>query len=213
LAQPATPEAVDQRYNPAAVKYIAASVEHGLKKALATPVPGGLAPAEQLRQHFQAVYLADSTAFDVPATLEALYPSCGGDGSAANVKVLLRYEALQGRLEPLRVLPGKRADQGLATQLAQQLHKDELQTHGAGFDPGAFSGSVIATLTGQEKAPSADEDLFSFFLFPLHCYSPNRSQPAIKIYAARLISLSVSACRAAESAVRMRRPFSLTCQR
>ncbi len=145
LAQPVSPQAVDQRYNPAAVRYFAAAFGQVLQQALAAPVPEGWAPAEQLRGHFAAVYLSDSTAFDVPASLQALYPSCGGDGSAANVKVLLRYEALQGRLEPLQLLPGKRSDQGLASQLVERLRKDELQINDNGFY------SAQAWRTAQER--------------------------------------------------------------
>lgn len=133
LEQPVSPQALDQRYNPAAVKFFAASFDQALQQALDTPVPEGWAPAEQLRRHFKALYLADSTAFDVPASLQALYPSCGGDGSAANLKVLLRYEVLQGRFEPLQLLPGKRPDQGLANQLAERLQPGELQIHDNGF--------------------------------------------------------------------------------
>jgi hypothetical protein len=133
LEQPVSPQALDQRYNPAAVKYFAASFERSLQRALSSPVPEGLAPAQALGRHFRAVYLSDSTAFDVPASLQQLYPSCGGGGSTANVKVLLRYEVLQGRLEPLRVLPGKRSDQGLGRQLAEQLREGELQINDNGF--------------------------------------------------------------------------------
>jgi hypothetical protein len=72
--------------------------------------------AEALRANFGALYLLDSTSFDCPATLQHLFPACGGAGSAANVMVLLRYELIAGRLEPLQVLAGKRSDQGLALQ-------------------------------------------------------------------------------------------------
>ena len=58
--------------------------------------------AAALRQQFAAVYLLDGTAFDVPASLAAAFPAGGGDGSPANVKVLLRYELLSGRLAAAR---------------------------------------------------------------------------------------------------------------
>jgi len=73
------------------------------------------------------VRLLDSTCFDCPESLQEIYPACGGDGSAANVKVLLSYELISGLLEPLRLLAGKRSDQGQALALAQRLQPGELQ--------------------------------------------------------------------------------------
>jgi hypothetical protein len=133
LPEPVSPQAVDERYNPAAVAYFGACFERSLRRALAAPVPGGWAPAEALRHYFAAVYLSDSTSFDVTASLQEIYPGCGGDGSVANVKVLLRYEALAGRLEPLKLLPGKRSDQGLASELAERLRPGQLQIIDNGF--------------------------------------------------------------------------------
>src|ERR1039458_10519834 len=89
--------------------------------------------AQQLRAHFQALYLLDSTGFDCPDSLKELFPSCGGDGSAANVKVLLRYELIAGRLEPLHVLEGKRSDQGQALKAAERLLENQLQLQDKGF--------------------------------------------------------------------------------
>jgi hypothetical protein len=174
LEQPVSPQAIEGRFNPAAVKYFAASFARGLQRALNSPVPAGLAPAEQLRRHFAAVNLSDSTAFDVPASLREVYPSCGGDASAANVKVLLRYEALEGRLEPLELLPGKRSDQGLATELAGRLRAGELQINDNGLygasawqtaqERGAYllspvPHSVSLWLAGPEAAPQERLDL------------------------------------------------------
>jgi hypothetical protein len=89
--------------------------------------------AQSLRAHFAAVFLVDSTSFDCPAPLQQLFPACGGDGSAANVKVLLRYELVQGVFQPLAVLPGKRSDQGLAKVVAQGMQAKELYLQDKGF--------------------------------------------------------------------------------
>ena len=77
--------------------------------------------------------MLDSTCFDCPDSLKDLFPSCGGDGSAANVKVLLRYELITGRLEPLHVLEGKRSDQGQALKAAERLLENQLQLQDKGF--------------------------------------------------------------------------------
>jgi hypothetical protein len=137
LSEPVSPQALDQRYNPAAVKYFKACFDQTLQRSLSSAGPGGMAPAEQLRRHFCSVYLNDSTSFDVSASLQEIYPACGGDGSSANVKVLLRYEVLGGQFEPLNLLPGKRSDQGLASKLAQQLRPGELQISDTAFGSAA----------------------------------------------------------------------------
>jgi hypothetical protein len=89
--------------------------------------------AEALRQHFTAVYLLDSTSFDVTPALKDLFPGCGGDASEANVKLILRYEFIRGQLEPCQLLPGKTPDQKLATQAARCLKKGQLQLQDKGF--------------------------------------------------------------------------------
>ena len=131
LAQPVTRQAIDQRYTPAAVVYLQSAFAHCLNQTLLEPPSHPM--AQELRRHFAAVYLVDSTAFDCPASLQKLFPACGGDGSPANVKVLLRYEWITGQLEPLQLLPGKRSDQGLAQQVVLPLRENQLQLQDKGF--------------------------------------------------------------------------------
>ena len=131
LAQPVTRQGIDQRYNPEAVEYVKTSFAHVMAQTLDwSPTHP---QAQQLRAHFQALYLLDSTGFDCPDSLKELFPSCGGDGSAANIKVLLRYELIAGRLEPLHVLEGKRSDQGQALKAAERLRENQLQLQDKGF--------------------------------------------------------------------------------
>jgi hypothetical protein len=151
LNEPVTRQALDQRFNPQAVEFVKESFTYVVGEIIdwspAHP------QAEQLRAHFSAMYLLDSTAFDSADNLKDLFPSCGGDGSAANVKVLLRYELITGRLEPLGVLPGKRSDQGQSLQAAQRLKKGELGIEDKGF--------------WDSKAWEAAEKAGAFLLMPL----------------------------------------------
>lgn len=117
-------QAVDQRYHERTVVYFRAAFEHCLQCSLAHAPPPGMHAA--LAAHFAAVHLVDSTAFDCPASLASLYPGCGGDASAANVKLLLRYEYLRGQFCPVAVVPGKRSDQGLAGELPALIRAGEL---------------------------------------------------------------------------------------
>lgn len=131
LSEPVTRQAIDQRYNPQAVEFVKDSLAHVLGEIFDwSPTHP---QAEQLRAHFNALFLLDSTCFDCAESLKDLFPSCGGAGSAANVKVLLRYELITGRLEPLEVLAGKRSDQGQALQAAERLQAGQLQLQDKGF--------------------------------------------------------------------------------
>jgi hypothetical protein len=124
-------QAIDQRFTPQAVEWVKECFTHVMAETFE------LSPthpqAEQLREHFPAVYLLDSTSFDTAESLKDLFPACGGDGSAANIKVLLRYEVITGRLEPLCLLAGKRSDQGQAFQAAQRLLEGQLSLSDKGF--------------------------------------------------------------------------------
>src|SRR4029077_18934144 len=131
LSEAVTRQAIDQRYNPQAVEFLKSSLAHVLAETFDwSPTHP---QAEQLRAHFNALYLLDSTCFDCTQSLKDIFPSCGGAGSAANVKVLLRYELITGRLEPLHVLEGKRSDQGQALKAAERLLEGQLQLQDKGF--------------------------------------------------------------------------------
>lgn len=131
LTEPVTRQGIDQRFNPAAVEFFQAAYARIMAETLdwspAHP------QAESLRRHFSALYLLDSTSFDCPESLHEIFPACGGAASSANVKVLLRYELITGRLEPLHVLAGKRSDQGQALKAAERLLAGQLQLQDKGF--------------------------------------------------------------------------------
>jgi hypothetical protein len=131
LLEPVSRQAIHERFTPQAVAFFKVSFEHVLAEALQHPPDSPLAAA--LRQHFSAVYLSDSTSFDVSPSLQHLFPSCGGDASPANVKLLLRYEYIQGQLDPRALFPGKKSDLSLAATLAGLLAKDQLQIQDKGF--------------------------------------------------------------------------------
>jgi hypothetical protein len=131
LLDPVSRQAIHERFNPQAVAFFKASFDHVLTEALVRPPEAPMAAA--LRTHFSAVYLLDSTSFDVPPALQTLFPSCGGDASPANVKLMLRYEYIQGQLDPRELLPGKKSDPGLAAALAGLLKKDQLEIQDKGF--------------------------------------------------------------------------------
>lgn len=180
LAEPVTRQALDQRYNPRTVEYLKASFAHVMAQTLdwspAHP------QAESLRANFKALYLLDSSSFDCPDSLKEIFPACGGAGSAANVKILLRYELIGGRLEPLQVLEGKRSDQGQALKAVERLQAGELQLQDKGFY--------------DAKAWSAAEQRAAYLLMPLpHSITlwaaPAPGQPEELLDLASVLALSL----------------------
>ena len=140
LSEPVSRQAVEQRYSPAAVAYFQNAFQQTMQASLnwqpASPM------AHQLEQHFSALNLCDSTVLACDPSLAALFPGCGGGGSAASIKVLLCYEYLQGRLNVLDLLPGKCSDQGKAQRVVQSIPRRGLGL----FDAGFYHGTALQEL-------------------------------------------------------------------
>ena len=71
LVEPVSRQAIHERYHERTVAYFHAAFDYVLAEALAQPPTAAL--AELLRAHFRAVYLLDSTSFDVPPALQTCF--------------------------------------------------------------------------------------------------------------------------------------------
>ncbi len=131
FSQPVSRQAIDQRYNPAAVDYFKAAFEETLATTLAWKSDSLM--TQKLRQHFPAIRLFDSTQCACSDALAQIFPACGGDASGAGFKVLLSYDYVAGQLYPLDVLPAKCSDQGLALTATQYIQSGELGLFDKGF--------------------------------------------------------------------------------
>jgi hypothetical protein len=131
LTEPVSRQAIDQRYNPAAVKFFRHAFLEALDQTLGWKIDSPMTGLWQ--PHFAAIRLFDSTRCACSDALAKLFPACGGGAGQAGVKVLLSYEYGSGQLHPLDVLPGKRSDQGLAEQVAEGLNPKELGLWDKGF--------------------------------------------------------------------------------
>lgn len=129
--QPVKREAVHQRYNRPAVQLFHGVFDQCLRQSLSQSPSPSLQKA--LSEHFTAVQIVDSSGFDCPEALAEIYPGCGGEASAANCKVLLRYEYVRGQFEPVALLGGKRSDSGLADKLPGLLKALQLLLIDKGF--------------------------------------------------------------------------------
>lgn len=131
LSQTVTRQAIDQRYNPAAVRFFEAAFRESLATSLTWKTDSVM--VRLLQQRFGAVRLFDSTHCSCADALAHLFPACGGGGGQAGLKVLLSYEYGAGQLHPLAVLPANCSDQGLADQAAQEVGPGELGLFDKGF--------------------------------------------------------------------------------
>lgn len=131
LSEAVSRQAVHLRYNAQAVDLFRLVFEQYAQDHLTEKPPPAL--SAQLAERFPAIHVVDSTSFDCPESLAEIFPGCGGAASAANCKVLLRYEYLHSQFEPLALLPGKRSDPGLASQLPALLQAGELLLIDRGF--------------------------------------------------------------------------------
>lgn len=141
LSDPVTRQAVDQRYNPAAVAFFKSAFQASLDKILTWKTDSGM--TELLQKRFAAVRLFDSTHCPCSDALATIFPACGGGGGEAGVKLLLAYDYGAGQFQPLAVLPGKCSDQGLTEQVAEQLQPRELGMWDKGFYKAAALRRVI----------------------------------------------------------------------
>jgi hypothetical protein len=152
LSQPVTRQAVDQRYNPAAVKFFEAAFQECLATTLAWNIRSTM--TQLIGQHFPAIRLFDSTHCPCSDALAQIFPGCGGSGGTAGLKVLLSYEYGSGQLHPLAVLPANRSDQSLAIPACAQVASKELGI----FDKGFYKAPVLRSV--HERG--------GFFLIPWH---------------------------------------------
>ena len=152
FTEPVTRQAVDQRYNAAAVPFFKAAFHESLATHLAWKADSAM--TQLLQQRFRAVRLFDSTHCPCSDALAKLFPACGGGGGTAGLKVLLSYDYGAGQLHPLEVLPAKCSDQGLAGKACQQVGEAELGI----FDKGFYQAQALRQV--KERG--------GYFLLPWH---------------------------------------------
>ena len=152
FSRPVTRQAVDQRYNPAAVAYFKAAFLESLHITLGWKTSSTM--TQLLQKHFGAIRLFDSTHCPCSNALAEIFPGCGGGGGEAGIKVLLSYEYSAGQLHPLAVLPANCSDQGLAGLAGAQVGDRELGI----FDKGFYQARALRSLAQRG----------GYFLLPWH---------------------------------------------
>ena len=152
FSEPVTRQAVDQRYNPAAVQYFKAAFQETLAQTLAWNTNSTM--TQLLRQRFRAIRLFDSTHCPCADALAEIFPGYGGGGGEAGLKVLLSYEYSAGQLQPLAVLAANGSDQSLALAACTHVGEGELGL----FDKGFYKAPALRSV--HERG--------GYFLLPWH---------------------------------------------
>jgi hypothetical protein len=117
VAEPVTPQAIDQRFTPQAAAHLKACLEAAVTRI----IPAEEAVATQLFDRFTEVCVQDSTTIRLPDEFESQYRGCGGSAPTAAksaVKFQVRFELKRGGLSGFRIEPGRAAD--VATPLQTQ---------------------------------------------------------------------------------------------
>lgn len=140
VAEPVSPQAVDQRFTPQAAAHLKACLE----AAVARVLPAEDAAATKLFDRFTEVCLQDSTTIQLPNEFESHYRGCGGSAptvAKSALKFQVRFELKRGSLCGFRIEPGRAAD--VATPLqTQALVAGSLHLRDLGY----FDLSVFRTI-------------------------------------------------------------------
>jgi Transposase DDE domain len=101
-----TENAIDLRFSPDLVAFLAAAVRCVLDHVLTTD-----APPVELLDRFHEVLIGDSTTISLPDEYAAQFPGCGGsyDSGKAVLKIQVLWDLRHGRL-PLFLEPGRASD-------------------------------------------------------------------------------------------------------
>jgi hypothetical protein len=116
LAEPITPQGMDQRFGPAA-----ADLLHACLDAVVAQVITADPDAVGVLRRFPAVYVLDSTTVSLPDALATIWPGCGGrvpQGSQAALKLTVRYDLVQGGVEGPLLSAGRTQDKQSPLQTA-----------------------------------------------------------------------------------------------
>ncbi|WP_257154710.1 IS4 family transposase [Bacillus cereus] len=89
--------------------------------------------SNQLFAHFQRIRIMDATMFQVPNTLEHIYPGSGGCAQTAGIKIQLEYDLHSGQFLNFQVGPGKNNDKTFGTECLDTLRPGDLCIRDLGY--------------------------------------------------------------------------------
>ncbi|PFK26154.1 IS4 family transposase [Bacillus cereus] len=124
-----SPEGLNKRFNKKSVLFL----KHIFSLLLQQKICEQTHISNQLFAHFQRIRIMDATMFQVPNTLEHIYPGSGGCAQTAGIKIQLEYDLHSGQFLNFQVGPGKNNDKTFGTECLDTLRPGDLCIRDLGY--------------------------------------------------------------------------------
>ena len=152
VAEPVTPQAVDERFTPKAAEYLQALLVATVREVVRSDEP---ATAAILRR-FTSVCVQDSTVVSLPRVIEERFRGCKGsteEAGCAAVKFQVRFDLLRGGIEGFHIEQGRDSDYSTPLQ-TEHIEPGSLHLRDLGY----FALDVLVAIDAQK----------AYFLSRLH---------------------------------------------
>ncbi|EEM92876.1 Transposase for insertion sequence element IS231B [Bacillus thuringiensis IBL 200] len=124
-----SPEGLNKRFNEKLVLFL----KHIFSLLLQQKVCEQTHISNQLYNYFKRIRIMDATMFQVPNTLEHIYPGSGGCAQTAGIKIQLEYDLHSGQFLNFQVGPGKNNDKTFGTECLDTLRPGDLCIRDLGY--------------------------------------------------------------------------------
>ncbi|OUB91062.1 IS4 family transposase [Bacillus thuringiensis serovar medellin] len=124
-----SPEGLNKRFNEKSVLFL----KHIFSLLLQQKICEQTHISSQLFAHFKRIRIMDATMFQVPHTLEHIYPGSGGCAQTAAIKIQLEYDLHSGQFLNFQVGPGKNNDKTFGTECLDTLRPGDLCIRDLGY--------------------------------------------------------------------------------
>lgn len=140
VAEPVTPQAVDERFTPQSADYLQALLLATVEKVVRSAEPA----TSKILQCFTSVCVQDSTVISLPAVFKERFRGCRGSTAEAGqsaVKFQVRFDLLRGGIEGLQIEEGRSSDYTTPLQ-TENIEPGSLHLRDLGY----FALDVLAAI-------------------------------------------------------------------
>jgi len=122
-------EGLHERFTESATRFMTLCANFVLKHKL----KAAAIIRSKLLNHFNRIFLFDSTSWDIHPALKKVFPGSNGSASSTNCKVQLCYEYLHGIISFFDIVPGTTSDNGYTSYLPNMLQPGDLLITDLGY--------------------------------------------------------------------------------
>jgi hypothetical protein len=124
-----SPEGLNQRFNPSAVKIL----RHIFTSLFTQKLYSSKILPHRYATRFQRIRILDSTTFQLPDVFASAYQGSGGSSNTAGVKIQLEYNLLSGQFMHVHSGPGKQNDRTYGSTCLQTVQTGDLCIRDLGY--------------------------------------------------------------------------------